>query len=215
MPHSHSQVFQVRLFQPGDEDAVYEVCLRTGDAGKDGTHLYSDSKILGHIYVGPYMRFEPEFAFVLTDHLGLCGYVLGALDSWLYYKRYEEEWLPRIRQRFSCPAGDPGSWSPTERLCHELHFPQIYLPETFRGYPSHLHIDLLPRAQGKGQGRPMIETLMDALRARGSIGVHLGMAASNSRAERFYRKLGFTDLALHGPPEDATLFLGKRLAESN
>ena len=43
-------------------------------------------------------------------------------------------------------------------------------------YPSHLHIDLLPRAQGQGHGRLLIESLLDLLRAEGSGGVHLGVS---------------------------------------
>lgn len=58
-------------------------------------------------------------------------------------------------------------------------------------YPSHLHIDLLPRAQGKGNGRALMTTLLTLLRSRGSTGVHLEMAPTNVGARTFYEKLGF------------------------
>ncbi len=61
----------------------------------------------------------------------------------------------------------------------------------FRAYPAHLHIDLLPRAQGRGLGRRMIATLLGALHARGVGGVHLEMSAFNERALGFYQHLGF------------------------
>ena len=61
-----------------------------------------------------------------------------------------------------------------------------------RDYPSHLHIDLLETAQGRGIGKAMMNLLLDTLREQGSKGVHLGMGAQNSRAFTFYTKLGFT-----------------------
>ena len=34
--------FTVRQATAGDSDALYHVCLVTGDSGADGTHLYTD-----------------------------------------------------------------------------------------------------------------------------------------------------------------------------
>ncbi len=61
-------------------------------------------------------------------------------------------------------------------------------------YPSHLHVDLLPDAQGGGNGRRLLGTLFDALRADGVRGVHLGVAEDNVSAIGFYEHLGFTRL---------------------
>ena len=82
------------------------------------------------------------------------------------------------------------------------------MPEPYNQYPSHLHIDLLPRARGRGLGREMMNMLLAELTAKGSPGVHLGMGATNARAERFYRKLGFHELTRVGD----VLYLGKRMA---
>ena len=65
-------------------------------------------------------------------------------------------------------------------------------------YPSHMHIDLLPCAQGRGFGRIMVQRLMDVLRGLGVPGVHLKMMASNERAFGFYQKLGFEKIAESG-----------------
>jgi ribosomal protein S18 acetylase RimI-like enzyme len=56
----------------------------------------------------------------------------------------------------------------------------------------------------------MMNEVMSRLRARGAAGVHLGMAASNDRAHRFYTKLGFADLCRRGVGDDETLYMGKR-----
>ena len=205
--------FQIRLCRPADKAGAYAVCLKTGDSGNDATHLYDDPLALGHIYVGPYLELEPNFAHVLEDDTGVCGYVLGALDSRRFYDRYLGEWLPGIRQEHPDPSGDPVQWTPTQKIYHEYHHPRIYFPPGFTVYPCHAHIDLLPRAQGRGVGRKMMEVLLAKLVAAGSSGVHLGMSPFNTRAESFYHKLGFQELARVGTGECQTLYLGKRLEQ--
>ena len=49
----------VRLFQPEDLDALYEISLATGLAGGDAAHLYEDKKLIGHIYSAPYALLDP------------------------------------------------------------------------------------------------------------------------------------------------------------
>ena len=61
-------------------------------------------------------------------------------------------------------------------------------------YPSHLHIDLLPRLQASGLGKQMTKTLIAALRDQGSPGVHLYVPGGNQHAAGFYRHIGFTEL---------------------
>jgi len=199
--------FSVRRCAPRDEDAVYEVCLSTGDNGHDATHLFDDPRALGHIFVGPYMKLEPELALVLEDPQGVCGYALGALDSKKFYDAYRIRWLPEIQKRHPEPAGDRSKWTRTQGVYYEYYHPDIFLPVAYDQYPSHLHIDLLPRAQGRGLGRELMSWLLAELTARDSPGVHLGMGATNARAERFYKKLGFHELAR---VRDA-LYLGKKL----
>ena len=64
----------------------------------------------------------------------------------------------------------------------------------FAEYPAHMHIDLLPRLQGQGLGRALIETLADALRERGVPGLHLGVSTENPGAIAFYHRVGFVTL---------------------
>lgn len=204
--------FRIRPCLPADLEAAYEVCLQTGDSGADGTHLYRDDPAaLGDLYVGPYIAFEPDLAFVLEDGGGVCGYVLAALDSARFYERLRAEWLPPLCARHPDPEGDPATWTPSERLYHEYHHYAVYYPDSFRAYPSQLHIDLAPRAQGRGQGIRMMRRQLETLERRGSAGVHLCMSAVNHRAYRFYRKLDFDELARVGAGGDEVVYLGRRL----
>ncbi len=202
----------IRPAAPDDQAAAYCVCLKTGDHGEDAEALYGDDPdALGRIYVGPYLAFEPDLSLVLEDGGGVCGYALGAVDSRAFYARYEREWRPELCRRFPAPQGDPSRWTPVERTRHAYHHPDYFCPEPYDGYPSHLHIDLLPRAQGRGFGRRLLTCLIDTLRRRGSPGVHLGVSAFNTRAYGFYERLGFRKLARAGSGDDACLYMGLSL----
>lgn len=201
--------FTIRPYCPEDLDALYDICLKTGDTGEDATGLYADPKLLGHLYAAPYAVSEPDLTFVLEDSAGVCGYILGAFNSKTFYERLEAEWLPPLRKQYPEPTGDEKSRSRDERLINQLyHLGATYPP----GYPSHLHIDLLPRAQGGGNGRALMETFLAALTAKGSPGVHLGTSPKNVRAERFYLRMGFAELKRCEPHH---LVMGQKLGASD
>jgi ribosomal protein S18 acetylase RimI-like enzyme len=199
----------IRRATPADAAAAYYVCLKTGDHGNDGEpHYREDSDALGRIYVGPYLQFEPALSLVLEDEAGVCGYALGAFDSRGFYARYEAEWRPDLCARYPEPQGDPAGWTRVQHAYHAYHHPDYFCPEPYEAYPSHLHIDLLPRAQGQGHGRRMLRQLMSALRDRGSPGAHLGVSARNTRAQGFYRALGFRELIRVGTGGEACIYMG-------
>jgi len=202
--------YLIRSAVPDDLQAAYYICLKTGDFGGDGEPYYRDDPdALARIFVGPYFAYEPECAFVLEDSGGVCGYALAALDSKKFYARYETEWRVDLCRRFPAPQGDPSGWSRTQKVHSWYHQSDYTMPEPYQQYPSHLHIDLLQRAQGKGLGRRLMERLMDTLRDNGSAGVHLGVSALNQRAVLFYQKLGFKQLMQQGEGEDACFYMGK------
>jgi ribosomal protein S18 acetylase RimI-like enzyme len=201
--------FVIRPARPGDAPGMYHVCLKTGDRGGDGEPFFrEDPDALGRIYVGPYLAFEPELSLVLEDAQGVCGYALGALDSRGFYERYEAEWRPELCRRFPEPQGEEGQWTRVQQVHHCYHHPDYFCPEPYAAYPSHLHIDLLPRAQGRGYGRKLMERNLETLRRLGSPGAHLGLGAPNTRAYGFYRRLGFSELIRVGSPGDGCIYMG-------
>ena len=198
----------IRGYRAGDESAAYHVCMRTGDHGGDGTPYYQeDPDALGRIYVGPYLQFSPELALMLEDDQGVCGYALAVMDSREFFQRYETLWRPKLVEQFPAPAGPREDWTRVEQVYNCYHHPDYFCPEPYQEYPSHLHIDLLPRAQGQGFGSKMMQHLLDLLREGGSPGVHLGMSSVNKRAYDFYLKLGFVELTR----DDESIYLGMRL----
>ena len=207
--------FQIRPARPGDEPGAYYVCLKTGNYGQDGEPFYRDDPdALGRIFVGPYLKFEPDLSLILEDREGICGYALGALDSREFYQRYEREWRPDLFARFPDPSGNSTEWTRLQEVYHWYHHPDYFCPEPYEQYPSHLHIDLLPRAQGRGFGRKMLEQVMTKLRERGSPGAHLGVSMLNEGAFGFYERLGFRELVRTGSGPDGVIYMGKKLKAS-
>jgi ribosomal protein S18 acetylase RimI-like enzyme len=201
----------IRSATPEDLPAAYYVCLKTGDHGGDGEPFYRDDPdALGRIYVGPYLKYGPELSLVLEDAEGVCGYALGAFDSRAFYERYESDWRKELCARFPAPQGDPADWSRVQHAHYVYHHPDYFCPEPYESYPSHLHIDLLPRAQGRGYGRRMLQQVMDRLRQRGSPGAHLGVSTRNTRALGFYERLGFRELTRVGSDADGCVYMGRR-----
>ncbi len=203
---------RIRSAHLGDEPGAYHVCLKTGDFGNDGEPFYRDDPdALGRIFIGPYLAYEPELSLILEDEDGICGYALGAMDSRAFYARYEKEWRPMLCAQFPDPQGDPSSWTRVQMVHSWYHHPDYTMPEPYEAYPSHLHIDLLARAQGRGYGRRMMEEVMDRLRQDGSPGAHLGVSMMNVRALGFYRRLGFQELLRVGEGKDGCIYMGKKL----
>ncbi|WP_382307790.1 GNAT family N-acetyltransferase [Herbiconiux sp. UC225_62] len=170
---------RIRPYDPrraADRAAVLDICLKTGDAGADATGTYADPRELTERYAAPYLDLEPGLAFVAEGPEGgdVVGYVLGAADT--------RDFAARFAARESSLS----------RAARAEHAAGMLLPE-IAAFPAHLHVDLLPAAQGRGGGRMLVETLLDALRAAGVPGVHLSVDPRNTGALAFYPRLGFAE----------------------
>lgn len=187
---------RIRRFQPGDLDDLYRICLQTADNGQDGTAAFGDPRLPGDVYAVPYALLEPSLALVAEDPAGVGGYIVAALDSRDFDRRLERDWWPALRARYPEPPPEAAlELSVQERFAvHYIHHPWATDPELAGRYPSHLHINLLRRLQGRGYGRQLTAALISSLRSQGSTGVHLHVGRANQRAGGFYRHIGFAEL---------------------
>ena len=198
----------IRNFQPDDTNDLYDVCLRTGNAGADATALTRAPRLLGEVFVGPYLAFAPELVLVADDGRTAAGYAIGTLDTAQFQQWCALQWWPRVQQRYGDPSVGPTGLLPLDdEVATLLHQPELITHPALPGYPSHLHIDLLEHIRGAGTGRHMMEQLFALLGTRGSPGVHLGVALANTGARTFYARLGFRELLQRGDE----VFLGLQL----
>jgi GNAT superfamily N-acetyltransferase len=188
----------IRTYQPDDLAAVYEVCVRTADAGGDARGIYRDDELMPNLFAGPYLLLDPALAFVLdVEGAGVVGYVLGTADTRAFVRAYRDRWIPRLADRYPEPSGEA---TEPDDVMIALHYrpERMILPE-LASYSAYLHIDLLPPFQGRGHGRRLIGAFLDAARWRGAPAVHVGMLTANVGARTFYDRLGFHEIDVADP----------------
>ncbi|GIF00680.1 GNAT family N-acetyltransferase [Paractinoplanes rishiriensis] len=193
---------QIRPYRPADLRTVYDICVRTADAGGDARGKFSSDDLWGDLFAGPYVYLEPDLAFVLDDGGRAVGYVVGTADTATFVRRYAAEWIPLLGDRYPVPPPPPRTAEQDMVALH--HDPGRMLVPGLEGYPAHLHIDLLPPYQGRGHGRRLIESFVGAAEAPG---VHVCMLTANVRARGFYDRLGFQELPI---PDPVVTYLGLR-----
>lgn len=191
-------IYRVRSLNPNrveEIDRLYEICLLTGDNGNDASALYRDPRLLGTLYVGQYAQFSPDFCKVLVDQEDIVhGYAVGTPDSIAFDERLVSTWWPQARlnyplKKFPAESADADFQDPV--LVQQIHSWVGSDPDVSADFPAHFHIDLLPSAQGGGNGRRLLQALFDELRSSGAGAVHLGVGRDNERAIGFYEHLGF------------------------
>lgn len=200
---------RIRLYEDGDRENLFDICMRTAEAGGDARHLYRDQDLMPNIFAAPYVYLEPELAFVVDNGTRAVGYIVGTSDTPRFVKEYRERWLPLVRDQHPAPVGKPTTRD--EQMAALLHWPERMLVPEMADYPAHLHIDLLPEYQGQGYGRALSFTFFDALAAAGARRVHLAMLSENTGARRFYDRIGFHELTVEGTAPLLT-YLGRETA---
>ena len=110
--------FQIIPYNAMYHDLVYEICLKTGNSGAGAEHIHNDPMVLGHIYAGPYINLEPESAFLLEDEMGVCGYIMGALDTLSFFNKVKSDWLPKLQKQYSDPTESSKPWNKDEKCIH-------------------------------------------------------------------------------------------------
>lgn len=186
--------FGIRDYHPSDLISLYGICLKTGNRGGDATPFFRCPDLLGHYYAAPYAILEPELCRILTCSNRPCGYILGTRDSGKFHTRTEREWFPVLREKYPLQetvaepeSGEPYRDAEIIRLIHQ----GIPAADDLREFPAHLHIDILPEAQGRGLGRQLMNSFMQRLHHFSVAAVHLIVDKGNQSAHRFYERMGF------------------------
>lgn len=202
----------IRPFAPGDLDALYAISLATGLAGGDASHLHADGRLIGHLYSAPYALLEPGLALVAQDAEGVAGYAVGVVDTEAWEARLERDWWPALRRQYADPAQiEPRARTADQWRAAVIHHPGRTPGAVVDGYPAHIHMNLLPRQQGRGVGTALLDAWLGLAAARGARAVHIGVSRANDRGLGFWSARKFAALKLDGAETSRTIWMGRSL----
>ncbi len=201
----------VRQAELRDLEAVYDICLKTGQAGRDATDLYSDPALIGHIYAGPYVALKGPISFVAEDDVGVFGYAVGVSDTRAFERELEREWWPALRERYPEPVQQETDQSADDQRIRTIHNPSPVPRAVIDEYPAHIHMNLLPRARGR-ELVPGCWTLDCRCQTEGGLGCSCGVSAANEAGLAFWTAREFHPvLTVSNSGSHGTIWCGRSL----
>lgn len=175
---------KIRKMEARDIPAAERICLATAHESLRHTVIARENTLL--LYNRYYTRACLDDCFAAVNGADeAVGYILCALDYESYCKGFRENECKEIR-KLGVLRG--------VRAYFEPRLQKKYAKK----YPAHLHIDLLPEAQGQGGGTALINALKAHLREKNVRGVFLCVGKDNKKALRFYKKQDFQVLNIVG-----------------
>lgn len=187
----------IRTFEERDRLALRNLFRRAGD-GSPSAALWGDEASETAVYLDPYMDLEPQSLLLAFSDGEMTGYLAGCLDSTR---------LPSESERVARAITEHRLY----RRPSAIRFFALALTDTViarvRGeetagdfvdarWPAHLHIAVAPEARGSGVASGLMHQWFSRLAATGTPGCYLQTLAENSRAVRFFARMGFLN---HGP----------------
>jgi ribosomal protein S18 acetylase RimI-like enzyme len=193
----HTGAAEIRPFAATDRTELRELFSRAGE-GAPSASLWGHEDSEAAVYLDPYMDREPDSLFVAVVEGALLGYLAGCLESSTFpteserieqaFRRHRLFFRPKPAAFFARAILDV-AWAAARRNATAGDFDD---PR----WPAHLHINVAPPARGTGAADALMLRWFDRLREAGSPGCHLQTLAENTRAVRFFERVGFTE---HGP----------------
>lgn len=194
--------YKIREVHFSDIPDIYHICHLTGFSGTDCGDRLSDKYLIGQYYAAPYIFFEPDVCFVITEYDLPKGYILGTSNSVKFYNWMNDYWLPELRKKYSLDHME--EFSDFEKNLRKRIHQDIVLPEYLKNHPAHLHIDLLPEVQKKGFGKKLMDSFYAKLTAKDIHKLHLGVGNDNLNGIEFYKRIGMYEIK----SEPGVIFMG-------
>ena len=195
----------IRKATEHDAPALSHICLLTADAGESAEELYTYGELPGLVWAVPYVKLPTTWGFVLVDDAMegdddegqgiVVGYIVGTTDTRAFEKYAAERWWPVQAEKYS--SLEPLDFKTGDKQCINLLRNMNAAPVANVEFASaHMHIDILKEYQGKGWGRELVRRAVDYLKEVGvnGDGLWLGLDPRNTKARRFYEKLGFKSI---------------------
>jgi GNAT superfamily N-acetyltransferase len=185
----------VRPYVSADRAQVRRICFETGYMGEPADWFWRDAESFADMFSGYYTDCEPESAFVVEIDGVVSGYLLGAIDASAAWNPAAVGGRHVLRRGIAFrPGTAPFVWRFMKDGLADVARRRVKVSDLDFAdprWPSHLHIDLLPVARGRGAGRRLVAGWLERLRAARVEGCHLQTVAENANAIAFFEVVGF------------------------
>lgn len=183
----------VRSYRATDREAVRLIAYQTGYLGESADGYWRDFTSFADIWTSYYTDREPESVFVAEGRSGVVGYLVGCVDSARAPTPAAALARQVIRRALLLRPGTAGFlWRSLWDAALQRQSPTGVLNDP--RWPSHLHMNLLREARGRGVGAELVKAWFSRLREVGSPGCHLATLAENTTALAFFDRMGFLRL---------------------
>lgn len=183
----------VRSYRAADREAVRRIAFESGFMGDPADWYWRDFPSFADIWTAYYTDCEPESAFVAESDGRVVGYLLGCVQSERAPSPAAALARQAIRRVLFLRPGTAGFlWRSVWDAARQRPVPTGEVADS--RWPSHLHMNLLREARGRGAGAQLVKAWFARLRMVGSPGCYLGTLAENRAARAFFARIGFRDL---------------------
>jgi len=181
----------IRLYRPGDRNAVRAICADTGFLGKPIDPVFEDRELFADYLTSYYTDCEPEGTVVCEIDGEVKGYVMGSRFP-QRKAQFERRLLPRLVARglwryFTRPYNAASRkyvrWIVT-RARHEVPFTPPNMP--------HFHFNVRPEARSVAATVSMVDIFCAHLQACGEKEVYAQVVAyEGRRSQRMFERYSF------------------------
>lgn len=183
----------VRAYDESDRTRLNDLFTRAG-ADSPTAELWGHAESERSIYLDPYLHLEPASVFLAEIDGSLVGYLTGCLDSSKLPSEDERMTQAITEHRLMLRPRVIGFFA---RAVSDMVWAKLRRQELVSGdfadqrWPAHLHINVAPEARGTGAAEALMVAWFDRLIDAGSPGCHLQTLVENTRAVRFFERMGF------------------------
>ena len=183
----------IRPFEPGDRQAIRDICCDGADQGKPVDGFFPDREVAADILTGYYTDHEPGSTFVAQAGGAVVGYVNGCFDN----RRYGLVmfWIIVPCALWKAVARKTvfkrEFWTMANGMARNGHRLLLWREQSFHSHQGHIHIGVAETARGHGVGARLVQAFLEAARARGVDQITVSVHSVNIPARGFFEHLGF------------------------
>ncbi|HEY1661454.1 MAG TPA: hypothetical protein VGI03_03460 [Verrucomicrobiae bacterium] len=140
----------IRPYTAADRSTIRRICCDTGFLGDPIETIFTDREIFADLFTGPYLNYEPNYAWVADADGQVVGYLLGSVsrsfDYTLMYSGFQTTMKMIARAATGRYSRHPRSkgfirWLLTNGLREQPKHPER---------AAHLHLDIIKKYRGHG-----------------------------------------------------------------